>query len=83
MNDRSLSTLDLPKPPFGKTEMPIARFGFVAWAIGGDPAVGWGDQDEIANTIGASRLSPSRPRRQPPRFLSALSSPALRGSATA
>jgi aryl-alcohol dehydrogenase-like predicted oxidoreductase len=59
MNDSSLSTVDLPKRQFGKTDMRITRVGFGAWAIGGDWAVGWGDQDD-GDSIAAIRHAVAR-----------------------
>jgi len=36
----------LPTVRLGSTDMAITRVGFGSWAVGGDWAVGWGDQDD-------------------------------------
>jgi len=36
----------LPLRQLGRTDMRITRVGFGSWAVGGDWAVGWGDQDD-------------------------------------
>lgn len=36
----------LPTTQFGRTDMHITRVGFGSWAVGGDWAVGWGNQDD-------------------------------------
>jgi aryl-alcohol dehydrogenase-like predicted oxidoreductase len=36
----------LPLRPLGRTDMQITRVGFGSWAVGGDWAVGWGNQDD-------------------------------------
>lgn len=37
---------NLPVQQFGTTDMHITRVGFGSWAVGGDWAVGWGNQDD-------------------------------------
>jgi aryl-alcohol dehydrogenase-like predicted oxidoreductase len=39
-------TTNLPVQQFGTTDMHITRVGFGSWAVGGDWAVGWGNQDD-------------------------------------
>jgi aryl-alcohol dehydrogenase-like predicted oxidoreductase len=39
-------TTELPTKQFGKTDMNITHVGFGSWAVGGDWAVGWGNQDD-------------------------------------
>src|ERR1700761_2454645 len=36
----------LPVRHLGRTDMYITRVGFGSWAVGGDWAVGWGNQDD-------------------------------------
>jgi aryl-alcohol dehydrogenase-like predicted oxidoreductase len=38
--------LSLPVRQLGLTDMHITRVGFGSWAVGGDWAVGWGNQDD-------------------------------------
>jgi aryl-alcohol dehydrogenase-like predicted oxidoreductase len=40
------TTTALPTTTFGRTDMRITRVGFGSWAVGGDWAVGWGNQDD-------------------------------------
>jgi len=40
------TTTALPTTQFGRTDMHITRVGFGSWAVGGDWAVGWGNQDD-------------------------------------
>ena len=46
MNIATNVTSPLPVRPLGRTEMHITRVGFGSWAVGGDWAVGWGNQDD-------------------------------------
>jgi aryl-alcohol dehydrogenase-like predicted oxidoreductase len=39
-------TTTLPTRQLGRTDMHITRVGFGSWAVGGDWAVGWGNQDD-------------------------------------
>jgi aryl-alcohol dehydrogenase-like predicted oxidoreductase len=48
------SQVPLPTVRLGSTDMAITRVGFGSWAVGGDWAVGWGDQDD-AESIAAIR----------------------------
>ncbi len=41
-----LTTTSLPTRQLGRTDMQITRVGFGSWAVGGDWAVGWGNQDD-------------------------------------
>ncbi len=41
-----VSITTLPVRQLGKTDMRITRVGFGSWAVGGDWAVGWGNQDD-------------------------------------
>jgi aryl-alcohol dehydrogenase-like predicted oxidoreductase len=49
----------LPTVAFGRTGMNITRVGFGSWAVGGDWAVGWGNQDD-QDSIAAIRHALSR-----------------------
>ena len=49
----------LPTVPLGLTDMAITRVGFGSWAVGGDWAVGWGDQDD-ADSVAAIRHAVAR-----------------------
>lgn len=49
----------LPTRKLGRTDMAITRVGFGAWAIGGDWAVGWGNQDD-RDSIAAIRHAVER-----------------------
>jgi len=40
------TTTALPTRQLGRTDMHITRVGFGSWAVGGDWAVGWGNQDD-------------------------------------
>ena len=50
-------TTELPTKQFGKTDMNITHVGFGSWAVGGDWAVGWGNQDD-RESIDAIRHAP-------------------------
>ena len=43
----------------GTTDMSITRVGFGSWAVGGDWAVGWGNQDD-KDSVAAIRHAVSR-----------------------
>ena len=49
----------LPVRRLGRTDMHITRVGFGSWAVGGDWAVGWGDQDDN-DSIAAIRHAVAR-----------------------
>jgi aryl-alcohol dehydrogenase-like predicted oxidoreductase len=49
----------LPRRQLGLTDMHITRVGFGSWAVGGDWAVGWGNQDD-RDSIAAIRHAVSR-----------------------
>jgi aryl-alcohol dehydrogenase-like predicted oxidoreductase len=52
-------TETLPVRQFGRTDMAITRVGFGSWAVGGDWAVGWGEQDD-AESVAAIRHAVAR-----------------------
>jgi aryl-alcohol dehydrogenase-like predicted oxidoreductase len=49
----------LPVRQLGRTDMRITRVGFGSWAVGGDWAVGWGDQDD-GDSVAAIRHAVAR-----------------------
>ncbi len=49
----------LPVRRFGRTDMMITRVGFGSWAVGGDWAAGWGEQDD-RDSIAAIRHAVGR-----------------------
>ena len=49
----------LPRRQLGLTDMQITRVGFGSWAVGGDWAVGWGNQDD-RDSIAAIRHAVAR-----------------------
>ncbi|HMA48640.1 MAG TPA: aldo/keto reductase [Magnetospirillaceae bacterium] len=51
--------LTLPTVRLGSTDMAITRVGFGSWAVGGDWAVGWGNQDD-ADSVAAIRHAVAR-----------------------
>ena len=50
---------NLPLRQLGRTDMRITRVGFGSWAVGGDWAVGWGDQDD-GDSVAAIRHAVAR-----------------------
>src|SRR5271154_679494 len=49
----------LPLRQLGTTDMRITRVGFGSWAVGGDWAVGWGNQDD-RDSVAAIRHAVAR-----------------------
>jgi len=49
----------LPVRQLGRTDMHITRVGFGSWAVGGDWAVGWGNQDD-RDSVAAIRHAVAR-----------------------
>ena len=49
----------LPVRRLGRTDMHITRVGFGSWAVGGDWAVGWGNQDD-RDSVAAIRRAVER-----------------------
>jgi aryl-alcohol dehydrogenase-like predicted oxidoreductase len=52
-------TTSLPVRQLGRTDMHITRVGFGSWAVGGDWAVGWGNQDD-RDSVAAIRHAVAR-----------------------
>src|SRR5271163_2085396 len=46
MDTHMHATETLPTVRLGRTDMHITRVGFGSWAVGGDWAFGWGEQDD-------------------------------------